>query len=45
MERIGEWSKRFLLDFPVEVFPYTEKELHNPVTREAIKRWIVLYER
>jgi len=45
MERIGEWSKRFISDFPVEVFPYTEKELYNPIAKKALKRGIILYER
>ena len=45
MNRSAEWSEKFLLDFPVEVFPYTEKELNNPIVQEAIKKGITLYER
>ncbi len=45
MNRCAEWSEKFLLDFPVEVFPYTEKELNNPIVQEAIKKGIALYER
>lgn len=45
MERLVEWSRRFALDFPVEVFPYTKKKLDNPVASQAIKSGIVLFER
>ncbi|MBA7504907.1 hypothetical protein ES706_03569 [subsurface metagenome] len=45
MERLVEWSRRFTLDFPVEVFPYTKKELNNPVASEAINKGTVLFER
>lgn len=45
MERLVEWSRRFTLGFPVEVFPYTKKELNNPVASQAIKSGIVLFER
>lgn len=45
MNRCAEWSEKFLLDFPVEVFPYAEKELNNPIVQEAIKKGITLYER
>lgn len=45
MERLVEWSRRFTLDFPVEVFPYTKKELNNPVASQAIKSGLVLFER
>ena len=45
MDRITEWSEKINLDFPVEVFPYTEKELNTPVVQEAIKRGIILFER
>ena len=44
-ERIAKWSKKFLLDFPVEIFPYTEKELNNPIAQEAVKKGITLFER
>jgi len=45
MDRIIEWSEKFSLDFPVEIFPYTEKELNNPIALEAIKKGIILFER
>ena len=45
MDRIAEWSERFLIDFPVEIFPYTKKELNNPIVQEAVKRGITLFER
>ena len=45
LERIQEWSEKFFLDFPLEVFPYTEKEQDNPMVREAVKRGITLFER
>lgn len=45
MDRIIEWSEKFSLDFPIEVFPYTEKELNNPIALEAIAKGITLFER
>jgi len=45
LERIQEWSEKFVLDFPLEVFPYTDKEQDNPMVREAVKRGITLFER
>ena len=45
IDRIAEWRQKFSLDFPTEVFPYTEKELSNPVASEAIRKGIVLFER
>ncbi len=45
IERMGEWLKRFSLNFPLEVFPYTENELHNPIAQSALKNGIILYER
>ena len=45
MDRIAVWSEKFSLDFPVEIFPYTEKELNNPIALEAIKKGITLFER
>ncbi|RZN39392.1 MAG: nucleotidyltransferase domain-containing protein [Methanophagales archaeon ANME-1-THS] len=45
MQRIAEWSKKFTLNFPLEIFPYTEKELTNPIIREALKKGITLFER
>ena len=47
-DRIAKWSERFsvaLADFPVEIFPYTKKELNNPIVQEAVKRGITLFER
>lgn len=41
----AEWSKKFSLDFPVEIFPYAEKELNNPIALEAVKKVITLFER
>jgi hypothetical protein len=36
-----------IIDFPVEIFPYTKKELNknNPIVQEAVKRGITLFER
>lgn len=46
MDRFAEWSERFSIDFPVDIFPYTEKEeLNNPIVQEAVKRGITLFER
>lgn len=35
MDRISGWSGRFIVDFPVEVFPYTREELNNTVALKA----------
>ncbi|MBA5942623.1 MAG: nucleotidyltransferase domain-containing protein [Methanophagales archaeon] len=45
MDRLVEWSEKFSLDFPLEIFPYTEKELNIPVVMEAVKKGIPLFER
>ncbi len=45
IDRTAGWVERFSLDFPLEVFPYTEKELHNPIAQKARETGIVLYER
>jgi predicted nucleotidyltransferase len=45
MDRIAEWSERFSMNFPVEIFPYTKKELNNPIVQESVKRGIILFER
>lgn len=45
IDRVVEWSEKFSLDFPVEIFPYTEGELNNPVAVEAIKKGITLFDR
>ena len=45
IDRIAEWSERFALDFPIEVFPYTEKELNTPIAQKAVKKGITLFKR
>ena len=45
LERIAEWSEKLSLDFPTEVFPYTEQELNNPLALEAIRKGVILFER
>jgi len=45
LERIGEWLMKIRIDFPVDVFPYTQEELHTPLAREALKNGIVLFKR
>lgn len=45
MDRIPEWSEKINLAFPIEVFPYTEKEINNPIVQAAVKRGMVLFER
>lgn len=45
LDRIAEWSDRFSVDFPAEVFPYTEKELNSPIALEAVKSGVTLFER
>ena len=45
LERIGEWLEKIRIDFPVDVFPYTQEELHTPLAREALKDGIVLFKR
>jgi len=47
MDRRTEWTEKFSLDFPVDVFPYTEKELNNniPIALEAVKKGVTLFER
>lgn len=44
-ERLGEWVGKFAVDFPVEVFPYTLKELDTPLARTALQKGVVLYAR
>lgn len=44
-ERVVSWQKRFALNFPVEIFPYTEKEKDSPIAAEAMKQGMVLFER
>jgi predicted nucleotidyltransferase len=45
IDRMVEWLEKFSLDFPVEIFPYTEAELDNPVACQAIRTGITLFER
>jgi predicted nucleotidyltransferase len=45
MDRIAEWLDKFALDFPVEIFPYTEKELDNPLASQAMRTGITLFDR
>jgi predicted nucleotidyltransferase len=45
LKRIEAWSAKFPVDFPVELFPYTEEELHTPLVQEALKKGITLFER
>jgi len=45
MDRVAEWYRKFPLDFPVEIFPYTEKELSNPIASEAMRKGVTLFER
>ena len=37
LERIEEWHGRFSIDFPVEVFPYTEREQDHSMVQEAMR--------
>ncbi|MBN1455211.1 MAG: nucleotidyltransferase domain-containing protein [Methanomicrobia archaeon] len=45
LKRIEEWSEKFAVDFPIELFPYTEEELDNPVVQNAMAKGITLFER
>ena len=45
LNRIEAWSAKFRVDFPIELFPYTEEELHTPLVQEALKKGITLFER
>jgi predicted nucleotidyltransferase len=45
MERVAEWQEKFSLDYPTEVFPYTQKEADCPMVVQALKRGIVLFRR
>lgn len=45
LERIAEWSEKLSLDFPTEVFPYTEQELGNPLASEARRKAVILFGR
>jgi predicted nucleotidyltransferase len=45
LKRIEEWSEKFSVNFPIELFPYTEEELDNPVVQNAMIKGITLFER
>ena len=47
MDRRTEWTEKFSLDFPVDIFTYTEKELNSniPIALEAVKNGVTLFER
>jgi len=45
LQRIEVWSAKFSVDFPIELFPYAEDELDNPIVQEAIKKGITLFAR
>ena len=45
MERVAAWQENFSLGFPIEVFPYTEKELDCPIAVQAMKSGTVLFDR
>lgn len=44
MDRIADWMEKFSIDFPVEVFPYTQNEVNNPMVREAIRSGVTLFD-
>ncbi len=43
MDRFADWPDKFLLDFPVEIFPFTENELDNPIAIEAMKKGLTVF--
>ncbi|MFW6105253.1 MAG: nucleotidyltransferase domain-containing protein [Chloroflexota bacterium] len=45
IDRMGEWLEKFAIDFPVEIFPYTEEELNNSFASQAMRTGITLFER
>jgi predicted nucleotidyltransferase len=45
MDRLPEWMGRLSIDFPVDVFPYTEAESETPIVAEALRHGILLLER
>ena len=47
MDRRTEWTEKYSLDFPADIFSYTEKELNNniPIALEAAKNGVTLFER
>lgn len=44
-DRFADGQEKFSLDFPVEIFPFTENELDNPIAIEAMKKGLTLFER
>ena len=44
-DRFADWQEKLSLDFPVEIFPFTENELDNPIAIEAIKKGLTVFER
>ena len=44
-DRFADWQEKFSLDFPVEIFPFTENELDNPIAIEAIKKGLTMFVR
>ena len=45
MDRIVEFSRKFSVGFPIEVFPYTQEEQTISFVQHAIKQGIILFER
>ncbi len=45
LERVAEWSAKIKIDFPVEVFPYTQEELETPLARTALETGLTVFER
>ncbi len=45
MERVADWRQKFSLDFPTEVFPYTQKEMDCPIAAGALHKGSVLFDR
>lgn len=44
MDRVAEWIEKFYIDFPVEVFPYTQNEINNPMVRDAMRSGVTLFD-
>ena len=42
LERVAEWSAKIKIDFPGEVFPYTQEELGPPLARIVLETGITL---
>lgn len=45
IDRVPVWQEKFSLGFPVEVFPYTEKESNCPMVIEAMTKGTILFQR